>query len=961
MNIQTYRLRAALHAGWRLLGNCLSLTIAFGPCVAADLIDSADSSLVQPADETLDWSRFERKTIASQLQQPMEFDIAADGTIFLIELAGKLKTIDPQTGVQSVVGELSVTTEQENGLIGLALAPDFENDHWIYLQYSPPDFSGQRVSRFQFRDGRLLLDSEQQLLEYPEQRRECCHHAGSLEFGPDGCLYIGTGDNTNPFDFSEGYAPIDPRADREPWDAQRTSANSQNWNGKVLRIRPEPGGGYSIPEGNLFPADGSQGLPEIYVMGCRNPWRISVDQRTGYVYWGDVGPDAGQDGPRGPRGYDEINQARQAGNFGWPYFIGDNFAYSSYDFETKMAGQPMDPLAPENHSPNNTGTRQLPPAQPALIYYPGSAFEKFPELGAGGRTACAGPVFYAQDYQPHPYRLPDYFEGCLFIHEWSRNWLMAVHLKADGRVDRIEPFLQAEKFTRPIQLKFDRGGVLHVLLYGETWGINHDAELVRLDYVRGNRAPRPVIDIDRTFGREPLRIQLSAAKSTDPDGDLLEYLWSYSVVRHATGDRNSTASPTLSNGLPAVDEVVGANERQELIIADPGVYTIYLEAWDDSAASGHALATVIVGNQPPEIKFLRPTEFDFVMPGQAIAYELEITDFEDGTSNYAAVDQDPQLSELNPSAVSRMNVQLTSVGADGQPIGDSDLPPGLRLIRQSDCLNCHAANRPLVGPSFVEIARKYRDQAGAQEQSVQRVLKGSTGVWGKVPMLPHQHYSLADAQTMVEYVYSVSEESSPPTAIGLRNELTVPSDAQAIRLEASYTDGGRGDVPAMTSTTSIVLRSRKIQAEHAAKHRRTKALDSKQAEGGRFMGAIEHRGYLMFPDVRLDQIGGIRASVASAGAGGVIEFRAESRTGTLLGTLEVTVNGHWEEFYQIECPIEPQQLRCDVFAVFKNQQSQQGLMNVDWIEFLPPSAVTAANAQVSPATETPVAETTSLP
>ena len=104
-----------------------------------------------------------------------------------------------------------MTTEQENGLIGLALAPDFSTSGWIYLQYSPPDFSGQRVSRFRYREGQLDLSSEQCLLEYEEQRRECCHHAGSLEFGPDGCLFIATGDNTNPFQDSDGYAPIDQR------------------------------------------------------------------------------------------------------------------------------------------------------------------------------------------------------------------------------------------------------------------------------------------------------------------------------------------------------------------------------------------------------------------------------------------------------------------------------------------------------------------------------------------------------------------------------------------------------------------------------------------------------------------------------------------------------------------------------------------------------------------------------
>jgi hypothetical protein len=124
-------------------------------------------------------------------------------------------------------------------------------------------------------------------------------------------------------------------------------------------------GGYTIPNGNLFPKDGAQGRPEIYAMGCRNPWRMSVDEKTGIVYWGEVGPDAGGDNARGPRGYDEINQAKKPGNFGWPFFVGSNFAYAHYDFATRKAGEKYDPTHPVNDGINNTGSKVLPPAMPA--------------------------------------------------------------------------------------------------------------------------------------------------------------------------------------------------------------------------------------------------------------------------------------------------------------------------------------------------------------------------------------------------------------------------------------------------------------------------------------------------------------------------------------------------------------------------------------------------------------------
>ena len=271
-------------------------------------------------------SRFEITQLTSDLIQPMELAVAPDGTVFFIELSGKLRAFNPVNHEVVLIGEIKITTEQENGLIGLTLDPNFSENQWIYLQYSPPDFPGQHISRFSLVDGKLDLASEKLLLKYEEQRKECCHHAGSLSFGPRGELFIASGDNSHPHGDSQGYAPIDERADKAPWDAQKSAANTNSYNGKILRIRPLPDGTCEIPDGNLFPKDGSKGRPEIYCMGCRNPWRMTVDQETGIVYWGEVGPDAGADGPRGPRGYDEINQAKSAGNFGWPYFIANNHA-----------------------------------------------------------------------------------------------------------------------------------------------------------------------------------------------------------------------------------------------------------------------------------------------------------------------------------------------------------------------------------------------------------------------------------------------------------------------------------------------------------------------------------------------------------------------------------------------------------------------------------------------------------
>ncbi len=859
--------------------------------------------------------RFEVHEIATGLTQPMELDLGPDGEIYMIELGGVLKVIDPATGSSKEIGRLEVTTAQENGLIGLALDPNFAENHWLYLQYSPPEFSGQHISRFTLVDGRLDLASEKVLFTYEEQRRECCHHAGSLEFGPDGTLYIGTGDNTNPFDDSQGYAPIDQRKDREPWDAQRTAGNTKNYNGKILRIKPEPDGTYSIPDGNLFPKDGSIGHPEIYVMGCRNPWRINVDSETGNLYWGDVGPDAGGDSPRGSRGYDEINQAREAGNFGWPYFIGNNFAYPIINFETGEIGPPLDPAAPQNHSVNNTGSTTLPPAQPAMVFYPGGASEQFPAAGSGGRTACAGPVYHYRDDLDATTKFPKAFDDALFAYDWSRNGFWTIHFDSIGGFERLERFLPNRTFVRPIDMVFDHAGSLLVIEYGETWGVNPDARLVRIDYIRGNRTPTAVAQAEGAVGREPLSVSLSASGSSDRDGDPLLYRWT-----------------AVSSGENPTRRLLGETSDVTASFDTPGVYTVELEVRDPAGSRSTTSLPVVVGNTLPSVRFLEPRDGDFFTPGEPLHYRLAVRDPEDGASDFDELEEagDESWEPIEATAATRLFVEAIPQQSQN---ATAEVPAGLAMIKKSDCLNCHAPHRRLVGPSFLEVADKYRDQPHALADSVSRVLKGSTGVWGKVGMLPHSQHTPAEVQQMVSYVYSVTADSVNPQYQGFVNDVPVDAEAAAITFVASYTDLGRDTIPPLTGQATVTLRSRTIQAEAADEYRGTQPLNSDRAEGKTFMGAINHDGFLRFTDINLATVNAISIQAASAGAGGTVEVRFGSFDGPLLGSTPVEVNGDWEAFSTKQIDLVPTTERGDLYLVFQNAQNRGGLMNVDSITF----------------------------
>jgi cytochrome c len=469
------------------------------------------------------------------LKDPMELAVAPDGRVFYAQRDGTVKLIKLGAKEAIILAKLPVFTGLEDGMLGITLDPKFAQNGWVYLNRSLPETikdektGGKagiiRVSRFTLKGDTLDLASETKILDVQTQRETCCHVGGSLAFDKDGNLYMSVGDNTNPFE-SDGYSPSDERPGRYPWDAQRSSANANSLVGKILRVKPKAEGGYEIPKGNLFPPGTPGTRPEIFVMGNRNPFRISVDAKTGYLYWGEVGPDAGSNHEkRGPAGNDEINQARKAGFFGWPLFVGDNRPYARVDFkeyqaakdartaydkaakEAKAKNQPApakptfpefptgepkfhDPLKPLNLSINNDGIKELPPAQPAFIYYTHVPSTRFPAVnGGGGRTAMAGPVYYYDPNHKNPHRLPKEFDRTLFIYEWSRNWIVTVKLDENSNIVRdaagkpvMDKFCPKMTFKRPMDLELGADGCLYLIEWGTAWGNNKDTQIVRIEF-----------------------------------------------------------------------------------------------------------------------------------------------------------------------------------------------------------------------------------------------------------------------------------------------------------------------------------------------------------------------------------------------------------------------------------------------------------------------------------------------
>ncbi|MFD7880398.1 PQQ-dependent sugar dehydrogenase [Streptomyces sp. NPDC059766] len=740
---------------------------------------------------------FQQVTLAkgeAEVGEPMSLAVLPDRSVLHTSRDGELRLTDA-AGNTRLAGKLDVYSHDEEGLQGVGVDPDFVHNRAIYLYYAPPlntpagdapetgtaadfaPFDGvNRLSRFVLNaDGTLDKASEKKVLDVSTTRGLCCHVGGDIDFDAAGNLYLSTGDDSNPFQ-SDGYSPLDERADRNPgFDAQRTAGNTNDLRGKILRIKVAADGSYTVPDGNLFPPGTDRTRPEIYAMGFRNPFRFSVDKKTGIVYVGDYGPDAGAADPaRGPAGQVEFARVTKAGNFGWPYCTGANDAFVDYDFATKTSGAKFDCSAPKNDSPHNTGLTDLPPAQPAWIPYDGASV---PEFGTGSESPMGGPVYHYDAALDSPVKFPAAYDGDFFAGEFGRRWIKRITSDADGQVQSINDIPWSG--TQVMDMAFGPDGALYVLDYGTAWfGGDDHSGLYRIENATDGHSPVAQAAADRTSGQAPLKVAFSTAGSSDQDGDALTYGWDFGDGATAAG-----ASPTHK-------------------YKKNGTYTATVTAKDTTGRTGSASVQVVVGNTAPTVTLQLPQDGQLFSFGDAIPFKVKVTDPEDG--------------------------------------------------KAIDC----------------------------SKVTVNFILGHDT----------HGH-PLTSAQGCTGTIQTSADGGHDQDA----NIFGV--------LDAQYTDNGGGGQEALTTHARSVLEPRHRQAEHFSTSSGVTVTDRTGAHGARTVGDIGNGDWIAFTPYALSNAKKITARVASAGAGGTLEVRAGSATGTLLGKAAVPVTGGWDTYQDVSADL----------------------------------------------------------
>ena len=258
---------------------------------AAVVTDSTGSSSALGALKAVD--AYPNLTFAS----PVDYTYANDGTnrVFVVEQAGRIRVFENDAKIASAGTYLDIRSKVasggEMGLLGLAFHPDFKTNGFFYVNYTKSNPRETVVSRFKASSTTAAEgDANSEVVLFKFEQPYANHNGGQVLFGPDGYLYVSTGD---------GGSGGDP---------QNNAQDRTSWLGKILRVdvNSTEKGQYSIPKDNPFKSNSSGYREEVFAYGLRNPWRISFDGK-GQLWVGDVGQNK----------IEEIDIVTKGGNYGW--------------------------------------------------------------------------------------------------------------------------------------------------------------------------------------------------------------------------------------------------------------------------------------------------------------------------------------------------------------------------------------------------------------------------------------------------------------------------------------------------------------------------------------------------------------------------------------------------------------------------------------------------------------------
>ena len=526
--------------------------------------------------------------------QPVTVAFAPGGRMFVVEKRGIVRTVQNGVLQQEPFLDLrdEVLSQHDRGLLGIAVDPDFETNRRVYVSYTVDHQATSdrdrldayaRVTSYAGRldnpniadpSSRRVLIGETFATGIPSCYRS--HTIGTLQFGADGTLLVGTGDGAsyNRADpgnqYEECFGP-DRLPESEDVGAFR-SQRVESLAGKVLRIDPETGLG--LPSNPFWTGDADDTASKVWALGFRNPFRFSIDAesgaedaaagRPGRLYIGDVGWSA----------FDEIDVSEGGENFGWPCREGpvEQPRYTS--------------LTPATNGCSESNAGVLTEAAYAWNHHDASRSNP---PGMKARAIVSGDIYRGTKY-------PGFYRDAFFYGDYAQGWTAVSRLDGDGRPEQQRVF-SPDMGPVVAYVYDDASEYLHLVnvFTGRVQRLRHTGEAA-------NAAPVAQASATPTMGGAGLRVQFSPAGSFDPDGDDLSYSWAF-----GDGTRSDARAPVHAYDSPGVYDA-------ELVVSD-GVLTTRIE-----------VAVTVRAGSPPSIRITSPTASTRGAAGETVRLSASVSD-----------------------------------------------------------------------------------------------------------------------------------------------------------------------------------------------------------------------------------------------------------------------------------------------------------------------------------------------
>jgi glucose/arabinose dehydrogenase len=646
----------------------LSLLLMFATGIVVSAIPSPAQAATLPPG-------FQESTVINGLTNPTVVRFAADGRIFVAEKRGVIKVFDSLTDTTpTVFADLNVNVYNfwDRGLLGMALAPNFPTNPYVYVLYTydhelgssapaprwgtpgvysdpcptPPGATtdgcvvSARLSRLQAA-GNVMTGSEQVLVEdwcqqYPS------HSIGTVEFGPDGALYASGGDGAsfNFADYGQDGAPLNPCADPPggagstltPPTAEggalrsqdlRTSGDPVSLDGSIIRV--DPATGAALPDNPAFGAT-DPNARRIIAYGMRNPFRFASRPNTDEMWVGDVGWND----------WEEINVLPVFGsveNFGWPCYegIGRQAGYDGANLNIcenlyGSAGAVTAPYFTYHHSARVVPNETCPT----------------------GSSSVAGLEF---EFAAAQNSYPAEYDDALFFADYSRDCIWVMEKGVDGKPapGLIRSFVSGA--ANPVNLENGPGGDLFYVDFDG--GTIH-----RITYTAANQPPVAVATANPMTGAAPLTVAFDGTGSSDPDDDSLTYAWD--LDGDGAYDDSTTAQPSYT-------------------YTATGSYTASLRVTDSLGASDTDSVAITVGNTPPTATITAPPAGTTWKVGDVINFSGSASDAQDGNLPASALKWELDLQHCPSNCHTHVLQNFAGVASGSFTAPDHEYPSYLEL------------------------------------------------------------------------------------------------------------------------------------------------------------------------------------------------------------------------------------------------------------------------------------------